>query len=147
MLKASQHIENNEQLIICPSILSSKNKHYMVQINNFQDHPYTLKRTTHIANFSILTREQMKNIQPIDQAPIRLMLDNNHAVALQYVDNLIKTPRSYVSIEIGWFHTLQSPDHPSDHTPIQKRTLRELYALALLGRLDPQGNQKSRDQL
>ena len=48
----------------------------MVQINNFQDHPYTLKRKTHIANFSILTPEQMKYIQPIDPLPIRHLLDN-----------------------------------------------------------------------
>ena len=32
----------------------------MVQISNFLDHPYTLKKRTHIANFSISTPEQKK---------------------------------------------------------------------------------------
>ena len=51
ILQPSQQIENNDELIICPAILSSKNHHLMVQINNFQDHPNTLKKTTYIKNF------------------------------------------------------------------------------------------------
>ena len=39
----------------------------------------------------------------------------------------------------------KNPGNPSDHTPIQKRILTELYALEELGRLDLQVSQKSRN--
>ena len=77
----------------------------MVQINNFQDHRYTLKKATHVANFSILTPEQMKYIQPVDPATIRYLLGNNHHDALQYVNGLLKIPRSDIRIETYCFPT------------------------------------------
>ena len=36
--------ENDQDLPICPAISSIQNNEHMVQINNFLDHPYTLKR-------------------------------------------------------------------------------------------------------
>ena len=146
VLQPTQHIETNEKLIICPSIISSKNNQYKVQINNFQDHPYTIKRATHIANFSILTTEQMIYTQPIDPALIRHLLDSKNDDAVQYDNSLLKTPRSDVSVETYWFPTPQNPGNPSDHTPIQTRILAELYTLEELERTDPQADEKSRDQ-
>ena len=89
VLQPSQNIETTDELTICASIICSKNHHY---INNIQYQPYTLKRSTHIANFSILTPEQLKYIQPIEPAPIRHLLDNNSEEAIQYVNSLLKTP-------------------------------------------------------
>ena len=48
---------NDEDLLICPAISSTQNNKHMVQISNFLEHPYTLKRATHIAKFLILTPE------------------------------------------------------------------------------------------
>ena len=108
--------------------MSKKNHHYMVQINNFQDYPYTLDRTTHIANYSIVTPEQMNYIQSIDPASIGHLLDNNHDDALQYVKSLLGTPRSDLSVETYWLATLQKPGNPNNYTPIQKRILTKFYA-------------------
>ena len=83
ILQPLQHLEANEELIICPSMVSSKHHHYMVQIHNFQDHPHTPETETHVVNISTLNLEQRKYIQPIDPAPIRHLLDNNHEDALQ----------------------------------------------------------------
>ena len=118
----------------------------MVQINNFQDHPYTHKRATNIANVSKFTPEQMKYIQPIDPAPMKHLLDNKHDEALQYVESILKTAGSDISVETSWLPTPQNPGNPSNHTPKQKRVLTELYALEELERLDPQANQKSQNQ-
>ena len=118
----------------------------MVQINNFQDHPYTLKRAIHRANSSIPTPNQMKHIQPIDPAPIRRLLHNNHDNVLQYVNSLRKNPRSHVSVETYWLPTPQNPGTPSDQTPMQKRILTELNALEDLEKLKTQASHKSPDQ-
>ena len=50
-------LENEEDPLICPAISSSQNNKHMVQISNFLDHPYTLKRGMHIAKFSIMTTD------------------------------------------------------------------------------------------
>ena len=61
IIQPSPLLENDEDLLICPALSSTQNNKHMVQISNFLDHPYTLKKGTHIANFSILTPEQTKD--------------------------------------------------------------------------------------
>ena len=60
--QSSPLLKTNENLLICPALSSNQNNKHMVQIINFLDHPYTLKKGTRIANFSILTPEQTKHI-------------------------------------------------------------------------------------
>ena len=80
-LQLSQQIENNNEVIICASIISRKNHQILVQINNLQDYSYTLEKPTHIALFSRL-------------APIRHLFDNIHDEALQHMNGSLKTPIS-----------------------------------------------------
>ena len=65
MIQPSPFLENDEDLLICPAILSTQNNKHMFQISNFLDHPYTLNKGTHMANFFILTPEQTKHIRPV----------------------------------------------------------------------------------
>ena len=58
----SPFLEQKEDFLICPEPSSTQNKKHMVQINNFLNHPYTLNKGLHIANFSVLTLEQTKHI-------------------------------------------------------------------------------------
>ena len=44
IIQPSPLLENNEDLLICPALLSTQNNKHRVQINNFLDHPYTLKK-------------------------------------------------------------------------------------------------------
>ena len=37
-------LENDEDLLICPAVLSAQNKKHKVQITKLLDHPYTLKK-------------------------------------------------------------------------------------------------------
>ena len=57
IIQTSPLLENDEDLLICPALSSTQNNKHMVQTSNFLDHPCTLKKGTHIANFSILTPE------------------------------------------------------------------------------------------
>ena len=78
IIQPSPLLENDEDLLICPAILSTLNNKHMVQISNFLDHSYTLKKATHMANFSILTPEQTKHIRPVNPTSVRHLLNNNH---------------------------------------------------------------------
>ena len=86
-------LENDKDLLICPAIMSTQNNKHMVQISNFLDHPYTLKKGTHMANFSILTPEQTKLIQPVNPTSLRHLLNNNHDDAINYTNSLLYTSK------------------------------------------------------
>ena len=75
IIQPSPLLENDNDLLICPALSSTQNNKHMVQISNFLDHPYTLKKGTHIANFSILTPEQTKHIPPNNPTSVRHLLN------------------------------------------------------------------------
>ena len=112
----------------------------MVQISNFFDHPYTLKKGTHMANFSILTPEQTKHIRPVNPTSVRHLLNNNHDDAIHYINRLLKTSKPDEVNETYWFPTLQNPGNEQQHTPTQTRILNELRELEQLEKLNPLEN-------
>ena len=117
----------------------------MVQISSFLDHPYTLKKGTHMANFSILTPEQRKHIRPVNPTSVRHLLNNNHDDAIHYINSLLKTSKIDEVNETYWFPTPKSPGKEKKHTPIQARILNELRELEQLEKLNPLENTHSRN--
>ena len=118
----------------------------MVQISNFLDHPYTLKKETHIANFSILTPEQTKHIRPVNPTSVQHLLHNSHEHALHYINSLLKTSKNDENNDTYCFPTPQNPGNEKEHTPIQTRILNELRELEQLEKLNPLENTNSRNQ-
>ena len=101
----------------------------MVQISNFLDHPYTLKKGMRIANFSILTAEETEHIRPVNPTSVRHLLNNNHDDAIHYINSLLKTSQTAKINETYWFPTPQNPGNEKEHTPIQTPILNELMEL------------------
>ena len=118
----------------------------MVQISNFLDHPYTQKKGTHIANFSILTPEQTKHIRPVNPTSVRHLLNNSHYDAIHYTNSLLKTSKIDKVNETYWFPTPQNPGNEKEQTPIQTRILNECRELEHLEKLNPLENTNSRNQ-
>ena len=118
----------------------------MVQVNNFLDHPYTLKNGTHMANFSTLTPEQTKHIRPVNPTSMRHLLNNNHDDAIHYLNSHLKTSKTDEVNETYWFPTPQNPGNEKEHTPIQTRILIELRELEQLEKLNPLEDTGSRNQ-
>ena len=85
IIQPSPFLKNDEDLLICPALSSTQNNKHMVQISNFLDHPYTLRKGTHIANFSILTPEQTKHIRPVNPTSVRHLLNNSHDDVIHYI--------------------------------------------------------------
>ena len=139
-------METDEDLLICPAISSTQNNKHRVQISNFLDHPYTLKKGTHIANFSILTPEQTKHIRPVNPTSVRHLLSNSHDDAIHYINSLLKTSKPDEVNETYWFPTPQNLGNEKEHTPIQTRILKELRELEQLEKVNPLENFDSRNQ-
>ena len=146
IIQPSPLLENDEDLLICPALSSTQNNKYMVQISNFLDQPYTLKKGTHIANFSILTPEQTKHIRPVNPTSVRQLLNNSRDDAVHYINSLLKTSKDSEANETYWFPTPQKPGNEKEHTPIQTRILKELRELERLEKLNPLEDTNSRNQ-
>ena len=146
IIQPSPLLESNEDLLICPALSSTQNNKHMVQISNFLDHPYTLKKETQIANFSILTPEQTKHIRPVNPTSVRHLLNNNYDDAIHFIKSFLKTSKSDEVKETYWFPTPQNPGNERDHTTIQTRILNELRELKQLEKLNSLEDTISRDQ-
>ena len=99
IIQPSPLLGNDEDLLICPALSSTQNNKHMVQISNFSDHLYTLKKRTHVANFSILTPEQTNYIRPVNSISVRHLLNNNHDDAICYINSVLKTTKTDKVIE------------------------------------------------
>ena len=146
IIQTSPLLENDEDLLISPAILSTQKNKHMVQINNFLHHPYTLKKGTHMANFSILTPEQTKHFRPVNPTSVTHLPNNNHDDAIHYINSLLKTSKTDKVNETYSFPTPQDPGNEKEHTPIQTRILNELRELEKLEKLNPLENTDSRNQ-
>ena len=138
--------ENDDDFLICRAISSTQKNKHMVQISNFLDHPYTLKKGTHMAKFSILTPEQKKHIRPVNLTSVRHLLNNNHDDAIHYINSIFKTSKIDEVNETYWFPTPQNPGNEKEHTPIQTRIFNELRELEQLAKLNPLDNIESRNR-
>ena len=146
IIQPSPILKNEEDLLICPAISSTQSNKHMVQISNFLDHPYTLKKGPHLANFSIMTLEQTKHIRPVNLTSVGHLLNNNHDDAIHYINSFLKTSKIDEVNEIYWFPTPKNPGNEKEHTPIQARILNELRELEQLEKLNPLENTESRNQ-
>ena len=118
----------------------------MVQISNFLNHPYTLKKSMHMAKFSILTPEQTEHIRPVNSTSVRHILNNNHDDAIHYINRLLKTLKTDEVNETYWFPTPQKPGNENEHTPIQTRILNDLREPEQFEKLNPLEDTDSRNQ-
>ena len=144
VLQPSDLLHEESDITLCAAIVTLTNGNVSVHINNFSDQPYKLKKGLHIANFSVLTPEQMKHVKPIDPVSTWHLLNENEEDAIYYVSSLLKANRNNDQYEQYWFPTPENPGDEDSHTPIQRRILQELRNLQEAEQLDPQNDEESR---
>ena len=66
ILQPSNNLTDDGDIAFCADLVTLTNGQVSVHLNNFTDTPYTLKTDTQVANFTVLTPEQMKYVKPID---------------------------------------------------------------------------------
>ena len=146
ILQPSTDFAEDGDITFCAALVTLTQGQVSIHVNNFADQPYTLKRGSHIANFSVLTPEQLKYVKPIDPVTTWHLLQDNPENAAYYASSLIKSPKAEDTTKNYWFPTPEQPGDPQTHTPIQQRNLRELHNLQELEKLNPQDDPESRKQ-
>ena len=117
-----------------------------IHVNNFTDQPCKLKKGLHIANFAVMTPEQMKHVRPIGPVSTWHLLNENEEDAVHYFSSLPKANRNNVQNKQNWIPTPEIPGDETSHTPIQKRTLRELRSLQEAKKLNPNDDDEYRSK-
>ena len=146
ILQPSNALADDGEITFCAALVTLTQGQVTIHVNNFTDQSHTIKRGSHIANFSVLTPEQMKYVKPIDPVTTWHLLQDNPENSAYYASSLIKSPKTDDNSEHYWFPT---PEHPGDiqtHTPIQQRSLKALQNLQELEKLNPQDDLESRKQ-
>ena len=63
ILQPSNALTDDGDVAFCAALVTLTTGQVEIPLNNFTDHPYTLKRGSHIANFSDMTPAQMKHVK------------------------------------------------------------------------------------
>ena len=144
ILQPSDLLHEEGDVTFCAAIVTLHEGTKRMHVNNFTDQPYKLKKGLHIANFSVMTLEQMKHVRPIDPVSTWHLLSENEEDAVYYISSLLKTNRNIDQYEQYWYPTPENPGDEASHTPIQQRILRELRNFEEIEKLNPQDNEESR---
>ena len=140
-----EKITENASLIISYSISTITDRKIAVRVTNTTESPYTINKSTQIADFSVVTPEQSKFIKPVDMA-ILSMIPEGDPDLITYLTELLRTNKPGQQTNTFWFPTPENPGNTEEHTPIQTRILKELRELQLKEKLNPKDNTESRTE-
>ena len=110
---------------------------------NTTDTPYTIPTHKKIAELQILKPDHTKNIRPIDVAALKVLEDPNDTIT--YVNELMKADSDFSETDRFWLPTPENPGNEAEHTPIQKRILKEIRELEQNGKLNLTEDSASRE--
>ena len=140
----SSHMEERKSIYITSSLSTVNKSAAGCQVINFSDMPYTLPVDTHMADFRVITPEQIKHIKPVDPSTLTFMMHQHAENTDLYLNQLMKTNPPSDEQETYWFPTSEQPGDPDTYTPIQQRIYDELMELNELEQLNPTDNEESR---
>ena len=66
ILQPSIALTEDGDIASCATLVTLTSGQVHIHLNIFTDHPYTLKRGSHVASFSVMTPGQIKYVKPID---------------------------------------------------------------------------------
>ena len=129
-------------IIVASALATAHNKRINVRVANLTDFPHTIKNHTKLAELQILKPEDTKQIRPIDVAVLTTLQDPDDTHT--YVNELMKSTNNEQNDKNLWFPTPENPGNEEEHTPIQRRILKEIRELIKKEQLYPTKDQESR---
>ena len=84
-------------------------------------------------------------IRPVDIAALNILREHDNVIT--YINALMQVERPEDNEENVWFPTPENPGNEQEHSPIQKRILKELRELVELEKFDPSENEESQNKL
>ena len=113
-------------IAFCAALVTLTQGQVTIHVINFTNHPYTLKRGSHIVNFSVLTPEQKKYGKPVDQLTTLHLLQDIPENAAFCASSLIKCTKSKDFCRNYWFPHLRTQEN-LNFIPLFKNELSKNY--------------------
>ena len=134
--------DESSKLMVAPAITTARGKKVAIKVANTTDFPYTIAADTKISKLQILKPEETKMIPPVDIAALNLLTEHEDVVT--FINVLMQVERPDDKEEKFLFPTPEDPGNESEHSPTQRRILKQFRELAELEKLDPTENEQSR---
>ena len=126
------------------SLSTISNSKIEIRVTNTSPNPFTLKKNANVVEFTILSPQEAKQLDPLNSAALKVLAEDNTQQALEYVNGLLKLSEKPQTSQNFWFPTPDNPGDPSTHTPIQSRILREIEELENIQKLNPHNSPEYR---
>ena len=126
------------------SLSTVSNSKIEIRVTNTSPNPFTFQKNANVAEFTILSPQEAKQLHPLNSAALKVLAEDNTEQALEYVNELLKSSEKPQTTQNFWFPTPDNPGDPSTHTPIQSRILREIEELENIQKLDPHNSPEDR---
>ena len=111
----SPQFEQHDSFFITSSLSTVNNNAIGYQIISFAELPYTIPLDTHLADFKILTPEQIKYIQAVDPTLLSFMMQHDDTSGI-YLHELLKVPSQNQEQETYRFPTPEESGDPTTYT-------------------------------
>ena len=89
ILQPSDLLNDENDVTFCAAIVTLHEGTTRIHVNNFTEEPFKLKNRLHIANFSVMTPEQMKHFRSIDPVSTWHLLNGNEEDAIYYISSVL----------------------------------------------------------
>ena len=109
----SAHLEDHDTLFLVSYICTVNNNAVGYQSCIFSELPYTITTDTHLADFRVLTPEQLKFIKPNIRSTLTFVMHQQTKVTEVYLNELLNANNKEDQTEQSWFPT---PEQPGDRT-------------------------------
>ena len=140
-VQSLSHFDETATIIIAPALATAHNKKINIRIANLTDFPHTIENHPKLAELQILKPEKLNKMRPIDAPALKLLQDPDDTHV--YVNELMKSSKHEQNNEIFWFPTPENRGTEEEHTPIQRRILKEIREFIKKEELDPTKDQES----
>ena len=144
IIHPTEQYSGEHQLVVASSLSTVSNSKIEIRVTNTSPNPFTLKKNANVAEFTILSPQEAKQLHPLNSAALKVLAEDNTEQALEYVNELLKSSEKPQTTQNFWFPTPDNPGDPSTHTPIQSRILREIEELENIQKLNPHNSPEDR---
>ena len=144
IIHPTEQYSGEHQLVVASSLSTVSNSKIEIRVTNTSPNPFTLKKNVNVAEFTILSPQEAKQLHPLNSAALKVLAEDNTEQALEYVNELLKSSEKPQTTQNFWFPTPDNPGDPSKHTPIQSRILREIEELENIQKLNPHNSPEDR---
>ena len=91
IIHPTEQYSGEHQLVVASSLSTVSNSKIEIRVTNTSPNPFTLKKNANVAEFTILSPQEAKQLHPLNSATLKVLAEDNTKQALEYVNELLKS--------------------------------------------------------